>query len=46
MTDEQSKRNPQGQKAPNPIWAIVIGLIIIIVFVVVIFMTVSPALAP
>lgn len=46
MVDEQSKRNPQQQKAPNPIWAMLIGVAIIIVFIIVIFIAVSPALAP
>ena len=44
--DEQSKRNPEGRKAPNPIWAVLVALIIIIGFVIAIFVAVSPALAP
>lgn len=44
--DEQSRRNPDKRKAPNPMWAILVALVIIIGFVIAIFVAVSPALAP
>lgn len=39
--DEQAER-----RAPNPMIAISIGIIIIITFIIAIFIAVSPALAP
>ncbi|MEM9951760.1 MAG: hypothetical protein AAF846_09180 [Chloroflexota bacterium] len=44
--DEQSRRNPDKRKAPNPIWAILVAIVIIVAFIIAIFVTVSPALAP
>ncbi|MGJ3239365.1 MAG: hypothetical protein ACFE0Q_11715 [Anaerolineae bacterium] len=46
MPDQSPPTDEQEQRAPNPLWALGVALLIIIGFVIAIFVVVSPALAP
>lgn len=43
---DDNKQEEAPQRAPNPLIALTIGFIIIIIFLITIFIVVSPALAP